>query len=74
MRYEKICAFLEAHDGILTPEQVQECLSMVHWKDLPLDNGHFEDTQYSNVYNQTALTLRLRNWNDYETICTFYLK
>ena len=71
---EKICAFLDAHNGILTQDQAQEGLALVHWQDLPLPNGRVEDTQYSNVYDQTALTLRLRNWNDYDTVCKFFLK
>ena len=74
MRYEKICAFLDAHNGILTQDQAQEGLALVHWQDLPLPNGRVEDTQYSNVYDQAALTLRLRNWNDYGTTCYFSLK
>ena len=32
-----------------------------------------QDTQYSNVYDQSAITLRLRNWNDYETTQQFSL-
>ena len=72
-RYETAGAYLSAHEGILTLEQAQECLSQVHWKDLVWDNGTVEDTQYSNVYDQSALTLALRNWNDYETTHRFGL-
>ena len=72
-RYETAGAFIDAHDGTLTPAQAQECLALVHWKDLVWENGTVEDTQYSNVYDQSALTLRLRNWNDYETTCSFRL-
>ncbi len=72
-RYKTICAFLEEHNGILTQDQAQEGLALVHWKDLPLPNGHVEDTQFSNVYDQSALTLRLRNWNDFETTEFFSL-
>ena len=72
-RYETICAFLEEHDGILSKEEAQEGLAKVHWVDLPLPNGHVEDTQYTNVYDQEALTLWLRNWNDYDTTCKFAL-
>ena len=72
-RYETAGAYLAAHEGILTLEQAQECLSQVHWKDLVWDNGMVEDTQYSNVYDQAALTLALRNWNDYETTHRFGL-
>lgn len=72
-RYETAGAYLAEHDGTLTPEEAQECLALVHWKDLVWDNGTVEDTQYSNVYDQQALTLRLRNWNTYETTNTFQL-
>ena len=54
-------------------EQAQECLALVHWKDLVWDNGMVEDTQYSNVYDQTEITLDLRNWNDYEKTVRFNL-
>ena len=73
-RYETAGAYLAAHKGILTLEQAQECLSQVHWVDLPLPSGEVEDTQYSNVYDQQNLTLSLRNWNDYGTTHTFSLK
>jgi hypothetical protein len=33
-----------------------------------------EDTQWSNVYDQSTDTLSLRNWNDYEKIYTFLLE
>ena len=73
-RYETAGAYLDAHDGTLTLEQAQECLALVHWKDLVWENGTVEDTQYSNVYDQQELVLRLRNWNDYDTTCTFTLE
>ena len=73
-RYETAGAYLAAHDGTLTLEQAQECLALVHWKDLVWDNGTVEDTQFSNVYDQHALTLDLRNWNDYETTVHFQLR
>ena len=73
-RYETAGAYLAAHDGTLTLEQAQECLSLVHWKDLVWDNGTVEDTQFSNVYDQHSLTLDLRNWNDYETTVHFQLR
>ena len=73
-RYETADAFLTEHNGVLTLEEAQECLSLVHWKDLVWDNGMVEDTQYSNVYDQKNITLSLRNWNDYDTTCTFGLK
>ena len=72
-RYETAGAYLREHDGILTREEAQECLSMVHWKDLVWDNGMVEDTQYSNVYDQTNITLSLRNWNTYDITCQFSL-
>ena len=72
-RYETAGAFLAAHDGTLTLDQAQECLSMVHWKDLVWDNGMVEDTQYSNVYDQSNITLFLRNWNNYEHTYQFNL-
>ena len=64
-RYETAGAYLAAHDGSLTLDEAQECLSLVHWKDLVWEDGTVEDTQFSNVYDQTALTLDLRNWNAY---------
>ena len=72
-RYETAGAYLAEHNGILTLEQAQECLALVHWKDLVWDTGTVEDTQYSNVYDQTALTLDLRNWNAYEVTEHFAL-
>ena len=72
-RYETAGAYLREHDGALTMDQAQECLALVHWKDLVWDNGTVEDTQYSNVYDQQAITLALRNWNNYETTYHFGL-
>lgn len=72
-RYETAKAYLEEHNGILTKEQAQECLALVHWKDLVWDNGMVEDTQYSNVYDQKKITLDLRNWNDYDKTVRFSL-
>ena len=72
-RYETAGNYLQEHDGILSLEEVQECLSKVHWKDLVWDNGMVEDTQFSNVYDQQAITLSLRNWNQYETTYHFSL-
>ena len=46
---------------------------MVHWENLVWDNGDIEDTQYSNVYDQQAITLDLRNWNDYGNPVSFAL-
>ena len=72
-RYQTAGDYLRSHNGTLTLGQAQECLSLVHWKDLVWDNGTVEDTQYSNVYDQKAITLALRNWNDYETTHHFGL-
>ena len=72
-RYETAGAYLTAHEGILTKAEAQECLAMVHWKDLVWDNGIVEDTQFSNVYDQKDIKLYLRNWNDYETTHSFGL-
>ncbi|MBP5559325.1 MAG: linear amide C-N hydrolase [Bacteroidales bacterium] len=72
-RYQTAGDYLRAHDGTLTLEEARECLSLVHWKDLVWDNGTVEDTQYSNVYDQSAITLDLRNWNDYDNPVAFSL-
>ena len=72
-RYETAGAYIEEHNAILTLEQAQECLSLVHWKDLVWENGMVEDTQYSNVYDQSTITLYLRSWNNYESTCQFDL-
>ncbi len=72
-RYETAGAYLAGHNGALSLDEAQECLSQVHWKDLVWDNGTVEDTQYSNVYDQKNIVLYLRNWNDYETTCQFAL-
>ena len=72
-RYDTAKAYLEEHNGILTKEQAQECLALVHWKDLVWENGTVEDTQYSNVYDQKEITLDLRNWNDYDNTVRFSL-
>ena len=73
-RYETAGNYLEEHRGILTLEEAQECLALVHWKDLLWDTGTVEDTQFSNVYDQQKITLDLRNWNDYDTTVHFELK
>ena len=72
-RYETAGNYLEEHNGVLTLDQAQECLSLVHWKDLVWDTGTVEDTQFSNVYDQKAITLDLRNWNAYGTTVHFNL-
>ena len=73
-RYEVAEAYLNERNGVLSPEQVQECLGLVHWDNLVLPNGKTEVTQYTNVYNQSALTLWLRPWNEYDTTYHFELK
>ena len=73
-RYDVASKYLDERGGILTAEEAQQCLCDVHWKDLVWDNGMVEDTQWSNVYDQSALTLRLRHWNSYETTREFSLK
>ncbi|MBQ9878151.1 MAG: linear amide C-N hydrolase [Bacteroidales bacterium] len=72
-RYETVTEYLDKHNGVLTLDEVQECLALVHWKDLVWENGTVEDTQFSNVYDQKAITLDLRNWNDYDTTVHFEL-
>ena len=72
-RYESAGAFLREHQGVLSLDEAQECLSQVHWKDLMWENGMIEDTQYSNVYDQKDIILYLRNWNDYDTTHRFGL-
>ena len=69
-RYETAGDYLEGHEG-LTVDQAQECLALVHWKDLVWPDGMVEDTQFSNVYDQDALTLSLRSWYDYDTTVVF---
>lgn len=73
-RYDTTRDFLESHNGALTTEEAQQCLSDVHWKDLIWENGTVEDTQWSNVYDQANLTLRLRDWYDYRTTHIFSVK
>lgn len=73
-RYETAGAYLEERGGVLSFDEAQECLSRVHWKDLVWENGTVEDTQFSNVYNQSEMTLALRNWNEYEKTYHFSLK
>lgn len=72
-RYETAGSYLRDHNGTLTLEQAQECLSHVHWKDLVWENGMVEDTQYSNVFDQKRIVLYLRNWNDFDTTHRFGL-
>ena len=73
-RYEVASKFLEEHCGTLSPDQAAQCLSDVHWKDLVWDNGMVENTQWSNVYDQQALSLTLHHWNNYEVAHRFDLE
>ena len=73
-RYATASEFLSGRDGVLSVEEAQQCLSDVHWKDLKWDNGMVEDTQWSNVYDQSALVLKLRDWYDYDTTHEFKIK
>ena len=72
-RYETVAAYLAERNGIVSLEEAQEALALVHWKDLVWPDGTVEDTQYSSVYDQTNLTLALRSWKDYETTVNFSL-
>ena len=73
-RYETVRDYLAGRDGKLSFDEAQECLALVHWKDLLWETGTVEDTQYSCVYDQSKLTVDLRNWNDYDTTHHFELK
>lgn len=67
-RYETAGNYIASHNGIMTNEEAQECLSQVHWENMLWDDGvTVEDTQYSAVYDQSALELTIRNWSDYGT-------
>lgn len=72
-RYETVADYIGSRGGHLSFDEAQECLSLVHWKDLLWDTGVVEDTQYSNVYDQKGLTLSMRPWNDYDTTYSFAL-
>lgn len=72
-RYNKVYKYMKEHEGRLTMEQAQECLAQVRWVDLQIGEERPEDTQYSNVYDQTNLTLYLKNWNDYGQTKVFQL-
>lgn len=74
MRYAKVRDYMESHNGgVITADEAAECLSEVHWTELKWDNGLIESTQYSNVYDQTGLTLSLHPWNDYDNSYLFGL-
>jgi len=72
-RYATVSEYLGTRGGILTPEEGQECLAKVHWKDLVQEGGLVEDTVYSNLYDQQNLTMKMRPWNDYDKTLTFTL-
>lgn len=72
-RYETVSRYLNERNGVLTLEEAQEALKLVRWVDLDWGNGTIENTQYSNVYDQQAKVLYLKNWNTYETTNTFSL-
>ena len=72
-RYAVADEYLNGRDGVLTTAEMFECLGLVHWEHLILPNGKVEVTQYSNVYDQKALTLNLRPWNQYDTVYHFSL-
>lgn len=72
-RYEQVAEYIGSRNGALTREEAQECLSNVHWEDLLWDTGIYENTQYSNVYDQTEKILYMRPWNDYGTTYEFRL-
>lgn len=72
-RYGTAGDFLKRHNGTLSVEEAQECLSLVHWKDFEWDNGMVEDTQYSCVYDQNDLILYIRSWSDYDNTVIFNL-
>ena len=61
-RYAGAWQYLDAHGGALT---LPECLSLIHWTDYVRTDESVSDTQWSGVYDQSALTLNLRFWNDY---------
>lgn len=72
-RYDTINAYMIENDGILSLEEAQQALEIVRWVDLQLPNGDVEDTQWSNVYDQTNKLLYHRNWNSYDIVNIFTL-
>ena len=73
-RYDTVRSYMDEHDGTLTSEQAQECLALVHWDELVWDNGTVESTQFSNLYDQSALTLVMHPWEDYTSSYSFSLR
>ena len=73
-RYDTVSNYLAERNGVLSVREAQNCLSIVMWRDMVWDDGTFEDTQYSNVYDQTEKILYLRSWFDkYEKTYVFEL-
>lgn len=72
-RYDTVNVYLTENEGTLTLEGAQEGLDLVRWVDLSQPNGEVEDTQWSNVYDQTEIVLYLRNWNSYDKTYRFTL-
>lgn len=70
-RYEIVKEYLDGLNGILSLEEAQKGLEMVRWVDLAQPNGEIEDTQWSNVYDQTNKVLYHRNWSNYEETVKF---
>ena len=71
-RYETVRDYLSGKHGVITFEEAQECLSLVHWVGLKWEGSSVvEDTQWSSVYDQETGTLSLRNWNEYDKTYTF---
>ena len=72
-RYEKVKEYMNENNGTLSLEGMQKGLEMVRWVDLLLPSGKVEDTQWSNVYDQTNKVLYLRHWNSYDNTRVFKL-
>lgn len=72
-RYETVKDYLNENDGTLSLEGMQKGLEMVRWVDLQIPGGKVEDTQWSNVYDQTNKVLYLRHWNSYNNTRIFKL-
>lgn len=73
-RYETVNNYMIENHGVLSLEGMQKGLEMVRWVDLALPGGEVEDTQWSNVYDQTNIVLYHRNWNSYDKTYIFTLQ
>jgi len=73
-RYETVNEYLSSRNGCVLFDEADECLRLVHWKDLVWENGLVEDTQWSALYDQACRKLYLRPWNNYDNQYTFELK